>query len=278
MSRLRLVKIATPTTPATNKGEIFYSSTLSPATLAFIDESGNVLRLGGLGNKDYRLVKYTTILNGTTSYTPTSGVAALDVICIGGGGAGGGAASSTAGTNNSIGGGGGGGGWARSWVTTNVSGSHGSIAVGAGGTQGTAGNNPGNAGGDTTFTDNTAAAQVVGKGGSGGPGGGASGTVVGAVVAGGAGGVTGTGDRTGQGSDGGWSLRFSVVAATGMLSGPGGVSGLGFGSGGAAIQTSGAGNSGRVYGGGGSGGADAASTNRQGGVGANGIIYIGEYA
>ncbi len=47
MSRLRFNKIATPATPASSKGEVFYSSTLSPANPAFIDESGKVTRLGG---------------------------------------------------------------------------------------------------------------------------------------------------------------------------------------------------------------------------------------
>ena len=47
MSRLRLNKIATPATPAANKTELFYSSTLSPASPAFIDENGKVARLGG---------------------------------------------------------------------------------------------------------------------------------------------------------------------------------------------------------------------------------------
>ncbi len=47
MSRLRLNKIVTPATPAANKGELFYSSTLSPAAPAFIEEDGTVTRLGG---------------------------------------------------------------------------------------------------------------------------------------------------------------------------------------------------------------------------------------
>lgn len=47
MSRLRFNKITTPATPAANKGEVFYSSTLSPASPAFIDENGKVARLGG---------------------------------------------------------------------------------------------------------------------------------------------------------------------------------------------------------------------------------------
>lgn len=277
MSQLRLSKVTTPSTPATGKGVYFYSNTFSPAAPAFVDENGNVCRLGGLTTPDYRLIKVTTILNGTTSYTPTSGAQALLVECVGGGGAGGGAASSTSGTNSSVAAGGGGGGWSIKWVTTNVSGAHASIAVGAGGTAGTTGNNAGNAGGDTTFTDNTGSGIVVGKGGSGGPGGGASGTVLGPVASGGAGGVAGTGDRTAQGEDGDISLRLSILA-TGFVSGRGGNSGRGYGSGGAGLIASGAGNTGRTYGGGGSGGADAASTNRQGGVGAAGIIFVGEYA
>ncbi len=47
MSRLRFNKIATPATPASNKGEMFYSSTLSPAAPAFIEEDGSITRLGG---------------------------------------------------------------------------------------------------------------------------------------------------------------------------------------------------------------------------------------
>ena len=47
MSRLRFNKIATPATPASNKGELFYSSTLSPAAPAWINEAGAVSRLGG---------------------------------------------------------------------------------------------------------------------------------------------------------------------------------------------------------------------------------------
>ena len=47
MSRLRLNKISTPGTPAASKGELYFSNTLSPATPAWIDETGKPLRLGG---------------------------------------------------------------------------------------------------------------------------------------------------------------------------------------------------------------------------------------
>jgi len=45
MSRVRFTKVATPSTPPASTGEVFYSSTLSPAVPAFIQEDGTVLRL-----------------------------------------------------------------------------------------------------------------------------------------------------------------------------------------------------------------------------------------
>lgn len=47
MSRVRFTSIATPSVPAANKGEIFYSSTMSPASLSWQDENGKPVRLGG---------------------------------------------------------------------------------------------------------------------------------------------------------------------------------------------------------------------------------------
>lgn len=276
MSWLKLNKVASPGAPPANTARVFLSSSFTPPALAVMDESGNVCRIGGLTTPDYRLIKVTTILNGTTTYTPTSGAQALLIECIGGGGAGGGAASSTGGTNSSIGGGGGGGGWAMKWLAALVSGVH-TVAVGAGGTAGTAGNNAGNNGGNTTFADTGSTVVCQANGGTGGPGGGASSATIGGVVLGGAGGTAPTGDRTVQGQDGGESLRLTI-ATTGMVSGAGGPSALGFGGGAPSIIASGAGSTGRVHGGGGSGGADAATTNRQGGVGGNGLIRVWEYA
>lgn len=282
MSQLRLNKVATPSSPAANKAAIYYSSSLTPNVLAAIDESGNILRLGGFGSKDYRLVNAPdasrTILNGTTTFTPTSGASALYVECVGAGGAGGGAAAGTAATNFGSGGGGGGGGWSSVWETTLVTGAHGSVAVGAGGTAGTAGANAGNNGGDTTFTSSAAAAICVGKGGTGGASA-ATSAALGIRSFGGAGGVAGTGDRTVQGQDGFPSIVYAPTqAATGAQSGRGGSSGMGYGHGAREIQTSGAGTTGLVYGGGGSGAVDSAATARSGGAGANGIIRIWEYA
>ncbi len=96
---------------------------------------------------------------------------------------------------------------------------------------------------------------------------------------GGAGGVAGTGDRTIQGEQGYPSIVYApTVAATGAQSGRGGAAGMGYGMGAPEIQASGAGSAGLLYGGGGSGGVDSASTTRQGGAGANGIIRIWEWA
>jgi hypothetical protein len=279
MSRLRLTKIVTPTpSPDANKAELFYSSTLSPAALAAIDESGNIVRVGGFTTKDYRLVQVTTILNGTTSYTPTAGASGLFVECVGSGGAGGGAASSAAGATMSVGGGGGGGSYAMKWVTTNVTGIHNSIAVGAGGTPGAAGNNAGGNGNDSTFTDNAAAAIVVGKAGTGGGAGGAAAATLGTRGAGGAGGVAGTGDRLIVGESGDAGVMLTTAAATGGVGGRGGAAGQLFGAGGAQLLASGAGNAGSVYGGGGGGALDASTNNRAGGAGGNGIIRVWEYA
>lgn len=281
MSRLRLNKITTPASPAANKAELYYSSTLSPAALAAIDESGNIARVAGFTTKDYRLVRRLYLYNGTVSYTPTAGTQALHIEGIGGSGAGGGAASSTGGTNNSVGGGGGGGGGARVWLTTLVTGAC-VVAIGAAGSVGAAGNVVGGNGGATTFTDTGSTLRLQANGGTGGAGGGASATALGGRGAGGAGGtasgtpaesVTGT---TWQGEDGDWGVAFSIVAATGMLSGKGG--GSQYGSGGPGVQASATGSAGRKYGGGGAGGADAATTNRTGGAGAVGIMIVEEWA
>jgi hypothetical protein len=63
MSRLRLNKIVTPAAPAANKGELFYSSTLSPAAPAWSDENSVISRIGGM------------YVNGSTA-TPGAGFAA----------------------------------------------------------------------------------------------------------------------------------------------------------------------------------------------------------
>lgn len=282
MSQLRLNKVATPSDPAANKAAVFYSSSLTPVGLAAIDESGNILRLGGFTTKDYRIIKNVSLYNGTTTYTPTSGVSAVEAFGLGGGAAGGGAASGTSGTNTAAGGGGGAGGGAIIFLTANVAGAC-TVAIGAGGTAGTAGANAGGNGGNTTFTDTSPTLRLQANGGTGGAGQ----AVVTTIAFGGAGGAGGTASgtpaegatgTTWQGEDGDYAICLTPTTAnaTGSLSGRGGSTQIG--SGGQGLRASGAGNPGRKYGGGGSGGQDAATTARQGGAGAVGILIITELA
>src|SRR5207244_3356966 len=145
MSRIRLTKISTPSNPPTNTAEFFYST--ADAKLEAVDQNGNILKLGGFATLDYRLIKVTTILQGTTTYTPSTGIRALLIEAIGAGGGGGGVA--TAVTNSGAAGGGGGGGYSSVFSTT-IKASY-PVVVGLGGPGGVAGANPGTAGTDTTF-------------------------------------------------------------------------------------------------------------------------------
>ncbi len=281
MSKVRLTKIATPSAPAANKAELFIKT--ADRKLATIDDNGLVRSFLEEAAAMYRLlqiIRLSTTPGTPFTYTPGDGTNlpdALYVECIGGGGAGGGAASSTGGTNNSVGGGGGGGAYSAKWVVGAAVKSSYTVTIGLGGTAGTAGSNPGNAGGDSTFDSPSI---CTAKGGSGGGAGGASGTALGGRGAPGSGGAaaSGVGDLLVDGDSGDWGIVFSVVAATGMISGKGGMSAGGPGGGGGkAIQASAAGNPGLLYGGGGSGGADAAATNRVGGVGGVGTIRVWEF-
>lgn len=271
MSRLRLNKVTTPSNPAANKAEIFYDSSLTPVAIAAIDENGNIVRMGGFTTKDYRLVKVTNIFQGTTTYTPTSGVAALYVECIGAGGSGGGGSSVA--VSAAVGGGGGGGAYSAVWSTSNVSGAH-TVQVGAGGSAPSAGNNPGNAGTDTFFKDTAATTICLAKAGSAGSG--EAGGTTQAFIAGGAGGVSGsgTGDIKLDGVSGGTGNRPIGTA---------GVSGRGgngpFGGAPSEQSTQGNGTGGGNYGAGGSGGCTLnGGSATAGGAGANGLIRVWEFA
>lgn len=161
---LVLNKITTPASPATNKASIYYSSTLTPAALAAVDESGNVMRLGGFATKDYRLVRVTQHVTGDTTHTPTSGVTAIYAMGCGGGGSGAGSAASgtTAKLTCSVGGGGAA--YAAVWLTTLVAAAM-VIAVGDGGAAATAGANNGNDGGSTTLADTGTTNRLTAVGG-----------------------------------------------------------------------------------------------------------------
>ncbi len=270
MSRTRYTKVVTPTpNPPVNTGELFYSSTLSPAALAFIDESGNVARVAGLATADYRLIKVTSILQGTVTYTATSGARALFIQAVGGGGGGGGCA--TAATNSAAAGGGGSGGYSLLW-TTAAQKTPWTVQVGAGGAGGVSGAN-GTAGTDTTF--DTGPSICTAKGGSGGIFDTVTATF-GPRAAGGVGGLAsgGLGDVKAGGNDGGRGL---AIAAAQAVSGAGAPSHLGGAPQG--IVATATGTAATVYGAGGAGACIlSGGANQTGGAGSNGILIIMEFA
>lgn len=275
MSQLRLNKGAAPSNPSANKAGLYYDqaapgvgTTIKPV---IIDESGNKLVLGGLAIPDYRLIKVTEIFQGTVTYTPSNGVRALFVECIGGGGSGGGVA--TAVTNSGAAGGGGGGGYSCLWVTGTIKASY-TVQVGAGGAAPAAGANNGNVGTDTTFDSPSI---CTAKGGAGGI---ADTVAAGPRVAGlgGAGGAaaSGVGDLKFSGGPGGPGLALAAAQA---ISGDGGHGGFGAGS---AIGVKAQGNGTAAGGTGGAGGSGACilsgGASVAGGAGANGIIRVWEFA
>jgi hypothetical protein len=273
MSRLRLAKIVDPSSPPASALELYYDTAgtgyNTPASLAAIDESGNLAMLAHFAVLDYRLLKVTT-LTGSGTWTPTNGCRAIYVELVGAGGQGGGSATSS--TQVSVGGGGGGGAYAASWITgiaATVS-----YVCGAGGSGAGAGA-IGTVGADTTW----GATTVVAKGGAGGPVMAAGITL--AAQVGGAGGAAAscTGDLKVSGSigdkgirlsttqgwsgDGGAAAYMGTVGANGVVAAAGGTVGT------AAAAT--------AYGSGGSGGATT-STASAGGAGAPGIIRVWEFA
>jgi hypothetical protein len=267
MSRLRLVKVITPSNAPTGDGELFFSDSLVPAAPAFIDESGNIVRIGGLTTKDYRLLSVQVITAASGTYTPTSGVTAIYVEAIGGGGQGGGG---PAGTGSSCGGGGGGGAYAAVWKA-GLAASY-AYVNGAGGSTTVAGNSTGQDGADTTF-----GAILTAKAGKGGLGHAISTTILTGGL-GGAGGLASAcvGDFKIDGAPGSTGVILSTAA--GAISGEG-ASGLFGGGGGIARIAQGDGANGVAYGSGGSGGCTFNSAGAtKGGNGGSGALRILELA
>lgn len=249
--------------------------TASPAEL--VDARGGAATLGArLAAYSSVIPKVVAIAIGTTTYTPSSGVRAIYVECIGGGGGGGGVA--TAATNAGAGGGGGGGAYSAIWILTPAS-SY-AVAVGAGGAGGTAGANAGTAGGDTTFGSPSV---CTAKGG----GGGQPDTVAaGPRVAGRGyiGGLAsgGVGDARATGGQGGAGL---VLAAAQAIAGHGGTA-AGWASGGGYARSSSTGGGGQgtgdgtyygVGGGGGGGLILSGGASVAGEIGRAGLIRVTEF-
>lgn len=216
----------------------------------------------------YALKSITEIAQGTTSYTPPTGVRALLVHALGAGGGGGGC--STAAAAGAAGGGGGGGAYSRKWVT-NPKSSY-TVAVGDGGTAGANTGGTGGNGGDTTFDSPSV---CTAKGGLGGVGQVQAATV--ASVAGGAGGAaaSGVGDTFIDGNEGTAGFRLSGTQA---IPGDGGPGAGPFGGGKVGTDANGAGVAGKQWGAGGSGAlVQNNSAAAVGGVGAKGRLVVEEY-
>ncbi len=276
MSRVRQTKISSPSNPPANTEELYYDTAgpgyLTPPALCSRNESGVIAMLGHYATLDYRFVGLQTFTaTGAGTYTPTSGVRAIFVECVGGGGGSGNALVTS--SNSSVSAGGGGGGYACGFVAA-ISATV-PFVVGVGGLAGSAGAAGGN-GADSTFNATT----VVGKAGTGGGAGTTAGTTGHSVGgAGGVAGTAGTGGFTSVGSDGGDGVALS---ATQGWCGSGGASMFGGSTKetAVAVATITAGVVGKVYGGGAAGAANI-GTNASpaaGAAGGNGIIRVWEYA
>lgn len=199
------------------------------------------------------------ILNGTTSYTPSSLTLAAGIEGVAGGGGGGGV---TGAASNRAGAGGGSGGYFRKMLAA-PSGSY-TVAVGAKGTG--VSNGAGNDGADTTFVNG--GTTYTAKGGKGGLLASGNGS-----FSGGAGGAVSTNaDVNASGAPGG---EGSGTTSDG---GHGGSSHFGGAGKGTSSGTSSNGTAATAYGSGGGGGVDnGTTTNRAGGDGSDGVIVITEY-
>lgn len=195
------------------------------------------------------VVQTKTVGSGT--YTPTTGMKKVLGIAVGGGGAGAGGINT-----DSAGGGGGGGGTVIRLMTAAQIAASKAYVVGASA--------------NATTLDAAGALMNAGAGGTGTAGNGF--TVIGEMAAGGAGGAATNGDLNIPGEPGKRGVIYSGTVGRG---GDGGDSVFGHGASWAGTDLAGV--TGGNYGGGGSGGHAAAATDRAGGAGAPGILYLIEF-
>jgi hypothetical protein len=202
-------------------------------------------------------VTVQVITAGTTTYTPTTGMKKALVIAVGGGGGG----QSVTLADEAGGGGGGGGTCIRLYTSAEIGASE-PCVVGAASTAGGAGN-------ATTFS--ASGTLLTANGGAQGSTTGNT-IVVGVQGAGGAGGTASGGDLNIPGEAGYRAVMYSTTACMG---GAGGRSVFGAGASETGVAANGS--NGTGYGGGGSGATTSDDTNRTGGTGAAGIIYVIEF-
>ena len=207
------------------------------------------------------VVVQTLVATGT--YTPTTNMKKCLVICVGGGGGGGGGINT-----DSSGGGGGGGGTAIKLLTSANIGASKAFTIGAAGTGDTG---AGAAAGGSTYLGAGGSELVRATGGGlGASGAGWSSAYV--YAAGGAGGVGDIGDLLMKGSPGQIGTTWSGTLGE---AGAGGCSFFGGSGLQPAVNTNGS--VGGSYGAGGGGGHASAVTNKDGGNGKIGIIYVIEF-
>lgn len=227
-------------------------------------ESQGILPAAQLPTLSGRLLNTRIFSNpGTSTYTPTSGTASVDVEVVGGGASGGGTAATGA-SQIAAGAGGSAGGYARKRITSGFSGV--TITVGAGGAAASAGG-AGHAGGTSSF-----GALVSATGGNGGTLGVAA--SVSSLPIGGVAGGSGSGgdiNAVGGHSTAAWYTNPA-------LSSPGGTSY--FGAGGTGVSGTGTGGTASSWGSG-SGGAAQSNPNAVAGAstpGAGGAVIVREYS
>jgi hypothetical protein len=225
-------------------------------------------------------LKSTSVINpGTTTYTVPAGVNAILVECIGAGGGGGGA-NANATNNSAYAGGGGAGGYARKLITS-LAASY-TVAAGNGGAGGNAAGSNGAGGSANTTFAIPAGVTVTASLGAGGVGQTGGATIL--AAAGGAGGAAANGDINITGGNGANGGRYTTVITTGVPTGRSGAGGnsVPYGPGAPAglDGLTAVGQAATLYGGGGAGGAanGSAAANGVGGSGANGSIFVWEFA
>lgn len=219
-----------------------------------------------IGGAIYKESQYYLNSGSPHTWTKPTGLKFVVVEVQGGGGGGGGTPATSASTW-SAGGGGGGGAYARKKILAGDLGATETVTVGAGGASNSG--TSGGSGGNSSF-----GAHCTANGGAGGATGTAPSTQ-GCVVNGGAGSSSGSGDLVMPGGDGNWGFTQTGNNNVGG-GGHGGNSYLGASRNGNAANTSG--QTGRNYGGGGSGSARAGSQPATGGgAGAPGIVIVHEY-
>lgn len=278
------LKVTSEAIVSASASQVHFQFDSSSGKPTITDSSGNVVHVGGLATKDFRLIRVLHYTSGSNTYTPTNGTRAIFVECWGSGAGGAGVANSANAAQTTVGCSGGGGSYACAWLTGTLpsAGTTYDANVGAAATGGSGAAN-GTAGNDTTFRETTGPTnKCIGKGGS--LGATANGLATAATLtytaACGAGGVAGTGDFTIVGGEGRRGMRLSTIASEGGQGGdcPRGAMG---GTGGiiTSTGTKADGSAGAAPGGGGGGGVNCNSaTATSGGNGAAGAIKIWEYA